>query len=81
MQCHNLIYVALFVCFSGLSGPLSPKHLFQKQTTCDCSVEHSGVEGKFTEQFNYLLEKIKWEYVFPSEELAELFIHFSCSTC
>lgn len=57
MQCHNLIYVALFVCFSGPRGQLSPINLCQTQATCEYSAANCRVEGKCTVQVNYVLEK------------------------
>lgn len=60
-HCHNnLIYVALCACFSGTRGSYLPE-ISQRQATYDYTVETSGVEGKFTERFNYMLEKQNWK--------------------
>lgn len=62
------------VCF-WLKGQLSPKNLPNIEATCDYSVVNSGVEGKFTEQFNCILEKMELENI----ALMKSWLH--CSKC
>lgn len=58
MQCHNLIYVALYVCFAGSEECYLSTNQHKTWATCDYSATSPGVEKKFKGKFNYMLEKI-----------------------
>lgn len=55
-HCHNnLMDVAVCVCFLGTRDSYLVK-ISQRQPSYDCAVKTSGVEGKFTDCCNYMVE-------------------------